>query len=634
MDDVTDQLSTQPLMEEDAQALKERGNALLASKRAEEALAIYDRALALQPDYIAALYNRGLALLQLKRAGEALSSFDRVLALAPDDAEALTERGNALLDLKRAGDALASYDSALALKSDYVAALYGRGLALVDLGRLQDALSAYDRALALQPDFAEALYSRGILLSRLERSEEALASYDQVLTLEPQHASALIERGNVLSKLSRYEEALASYDRVLVSKPEDIAALNNRGNALSNLKRYEEALSSYDRVLLLGPNRAEALNNRGSALLNLQQYEDALVSFDRALEIKPDYAEALNNRGNVLQQLGRYEEAVASYDRAVALNPDYASAHYNESLCRLRMGDFAEGWRQQEWRWRDEQFDSPKRDFAQPLWLGESAIAGKTVLLHAEQGLGDTVQFCRYAKLVAAKGATVLLEVPPALEPLLAQLDGVNQLLRKGEPLPAFDYHCPLLSLPLAFNTRLDNIPADIPYLYSDPARVGQWQAKLGPETVSRIGLMWAGNAAHKNDHNRSIALLEFVTLVSGQAQFVSLQKELRPGDDKILSQRPQLHHFGDELNDLADTAALIDLMDVVITVDTSIAHIAGAMGKAVWILLPFNPDWRWLLEREDSPWYPTARLFRQPAIGEWSSVLQRVSHELKEQFL
>jgi hypothetical protein len=265
------------------------------------------------------------------------------------------------------------------------------------------------------------------------------------------------------------------------------------------------------------------------------------------------------------------------------------------------------------------------------LWRGEQAIAGKTLLLHAEQGLGDTIQFCRFAKLAAARGATVLMELQLPLESLLADLDGVSSVLAQGETLPAFDYHAPLLSLPRAFDTRLDRIPAAIPYLHADPIHVGEWEAKLGDKALPRIGLAWSGSAEHKSDQKRSIPLAQMAELVSGHAQFVSLQKELRAADRVTLSERHDIRHFGDELHDFADTAALIEACDLVISADTAVAHLAGALGKEVWILLPFSPDWRWLLERDDSPWYPTARLFRQRAEGDWDSVIRRVASQLKE---
>jgi tetratricopeptide (TPR) repeat protein len=597
--------------------------------RHESAIELIQRALEIDANKAPLHSNAGLVLQKLGRSQDALASFDRALMLRPDYAEALYNRGNALLDLKRLEDALASYDRALTLKPDYAEALYNRGNALLELRRPEDALASYDRALALKPQDAEALNNRGNALRNLKRPEEALASYDRALVLNPNYAEALYSRGDALLGLKRLEDALASYDRALALKPDYAEVLHNRGNALLGLKRPKDALASYDRALALKPDHAEALNNRGNALQELKRLEEALASYDRALALNPDCADALNNRGTVLLGLGRPQDALASYNRALALKPDHAMANLNESMCRLQMGDFEKGWSKFEWRWQYERSES-KRNFTQPSWLGKEPLHGKTILLYAEQGFGDTIQFCRYARLVAARGANVVMEVQPLLKSLMAGLEGVGQTLAKGEQLPAFDYHCPLLSLPLAFATRLDTIPPETRYLSSDPTRVSKWQGKLGDKTLPRIGLVWSGSALNRNDHNRSILLADIVKLVSDQAQFVSLQKEVRTEDLPILDERKDIRHFGNELEDFADTAALIEHMDVVVTVDTSVAHLAGALGKRVWILLPFNPDWRWLRDRDDSPWYCTARLFRQPAYGDWDSVIQRVSRELQ----
>lgn len=397
-----------------------------------------------------------------------------------------------------------------------------------------------------------------------------------------------------------------------------------QGHAELGLQHLRKAVCVY-------PNSATVYWHMGIALSDLKRPEEALVSFDRALELQPDYVEALVNRGNVLQELRRPEDALPSFRRAIQLRPDFAIAHYNESLCSLQLGDLEKGWRAHEWRSQVAQLEKAQRDFKQPLWLGEEPLAGKTILLHAEQGLGDTLQFCRYARLVASQGATVLMEVQPWLKSLLAKVEGVSQLLVSGETLPAFDYHCPLLSLPLAFKTTLASIPAEVPYLDSDPITVSKWRGKLGEQTLPRVGLVWSGSTTHRNDQNRSIPLADFARLVSDQFQLVSLQKEVRAADKLVLDERQDIQYFGDDLNDFTDTAALVELMDVVITVDTVVAHLAGAMGKPVWILLAFNPDWRWLLERDDSPWYPAARLFRQPAPGDWASVMARLKNALDE---
>jgi hypothetical protein len=375
---------------------------------------------------------------------------------------------------------------------------------------------------------------------------------------------------------------------------------------LSDLGRSQEALVNLDRAVALRPQYAEAFNNRGIVLGDLERHAEALACVERALALKPDYAEAHYNRGNTLRDLHRHADAVQSFERAIALQPDYASAHWNLADCQLLLGNFALGWKEYEWRWRLNQRAASRREFAQPLWLGAQPVQGKTVLLHSEVGLGDTVLFCRYARDVAVLGARVVLEVQPPLVELLSGLEGVAAVVASGAPLPAFDYHCPLMSLPLAFRTELGNVPAVIPYIRSDPARVALWKGRLGAAAKPRVGIVWSGSTALKND-KRSMTLAEMLPLVRPWAEWVSLQKELRADDSALLASRPEIRHFGGELEDFSDTAALVDLMDAVVTIDTSVANLAGAMGKTMWILLPFNPhDWRWLLEREDSDWYPT----------------------------
>jgi tetratricopeptide (TPR) repeat protein len=347
--------------------------------------------------------------------------------------------------------------------------------------------------------------------------------------------------------------------------------------------------------------------------------------------VKPDYAEAFNNRGNALQALKRLDEALASYDKALAFKPDYAEAHWNEALLRLLTGDFSRGWAKYEWRWRNESLALSTRNFSQPLWLGAAAIDGKTILLHSEQGFGDTIQFCRYVPLLAARGARVILEVPRSLQELMTNLAGATQVISKGDSLPDFDVQCPFLSLPLAFATRLETIPSATPYLRAPVQALKNWQARLGPKARPRIGLAWSGRPTHKNDQNRSISLRSLLALLDIEATFVSLQKDVRTDDAAVLKERDDILDFGDALKDFSDTAALISHLDLVISVDTSVAHLAGALAKPVWVLLPFLPDWRWLLDRDDSPWYPTARLFRQDNTRAWDDVIVRVHEALRD---
>jgi tetratricopeptide (TPR) repeat protein len=598
--------------------------ALHQAGRLAEAEQTYNQILATQPDHFDSLHLLGIVFHQRGDHAQALRHIDRALKINPNNIPALNNRGIALRELKRFEEALVSYDRALALWPDYADALLGRGSALKELQRFEEALASYDRALALRPGLAEAHANRGNVLHALKRFEEALASYDRALALRPDLAEAHANRGSASHELKRFAEALASHDRALALRPDYTEARYNRGNALHALKRFEEALADYERALALRPHYVEALANRGVTLHELKRFEAALESQDRALAVRPDYAEAFVNRGVTLHELKRFDEALASYDRALALRPDFAQAHYNEAICRMLTGDFDRGWQKLEWGWDTEQLKSLKRKFSQPLWLGSDEIAGKTILLHGVHGFGDTIQFCRYVPRVVERGARVILEIQEPLCELMGTLPGAAQIVTRGKPLPDFDLHCPLLSLPLALGTRLATIPAQTPYLRAFPQAVTDWNARLGPRP--RIGLAWSGRPEHNNDRNRSMRLGTLLSPLAGfEATYVSLQREVREDDASVLQDRSEILHFGEELKTYADTAALIANLDLVISVDTSVAHLAGALARPVWILLPFIPDWRWLLDREDSPWYPTARLFRQDETREWDNVMARV---------
>ena len=643
-------------------ALNGRGNAQRALGRDEEALVSYEHALAVTPDYAGALCSHGALLLERGVFDTALARFERVLTLRPDWAEAFTlhgsalhalgrpldalasydralelrpgcfdtfyNRGNVLLELSRPEQALISYESALALQPDSVDALSNYGSALQGSGRLEQAVTCFERALLIRPDFFQALYNRGNALLELGRPQEALGSYERVLEKSPNFMPALIGRGNALSRLRRLEEALASYQLALALGPSDVVTLSNRGYVLIELGRWQEALASFERAVQLQPNYVAALIGCGDALQALGRMQEALADYERALVLEPTSVTGLNNAGSTLFRLRRPEQALAHFSRAVELEPNHASVRFNESFPRLLTGDFERGLPLLEWRWAVG-YEQHADALQAPAWLGEQSLAGKTILLHAEQGFGDTIQFSRYAKQVAATGATVLLQVPPTLKPLFIDHPDVSQLFAQGETLPRFDYQCPVMSLPLAFATRLHTIPSEVRYLRTDAARVQRWRERLGNKHGPRVGLRWSGNRSLTHDYNRSIALAEFVKLLPPSAQYFSLQDQVKATDQAVLAERTDITHFGEELEDFADTAALVELMDVVISVDTSVAHLAGAMGKPVWLLLLFSACWRWLLDREDSPWYPSARLFRQPAPGDWDSVFERVHREL-----
>jgi tetratricopeptide (TPR) repeat protein len=591
-----------------------------------QALDQIDRALEINPDNSLAWNQRGLALQRLKRFEAALASYDRAVAAWPDNADALCNRGAILHQLRRFDEALASCDRALAARPQYAEAFCYRAAVLRQLKRLEEALASCDCALAIQPHYAEALSSRGDVLVELKRFDEAVASYDRALAIEPDHAERLCNRGVAFNELKRPEEALANFERALGLGLESVELYYNRGNALLALKQFDEALASFEQALAQQPDYVLAQCNRAVALQALARFEEALVSHERAIALQPDSAINHHNQGIAFYNLRRFEEAVASYQRALVLQPDMAEPHYGEALCRLLTGDLPLGWEKFEWRWQIEPLKGNGRDFVQPQWSGAQTIAGKTVLLHAADGFGDAIQFARYAPLVAARGARVILEVLKPQQQLMRTLAGVTQVVARGEPLPDFDLQCSLLSLPLAFATRLATIPADTPYLRASASLADSWNARLGPRNRPRIGIAWSGNPIHDNDRTRSIGLRPWLPLLAGiDATFVSLHQEVRAADAAVLAERSDIVHFGEELKDYADTAALISNLDLVVCVDTSVAHLAGALAKPVWILLPFMPDWRWLLDRDDSPWYPTARLFRQDDTRAWDGVIPRV---------
>ena len=429
----------------------------------------------------------------------------------------------------------------------------------------------------------------------------------------------------------RFLDAEKVCGKIIQTDPDHAASLNLLGLIFDRAGKSEIAVEYLDRARRHDPSNPTFLVNLGDAYNVLRRYDEAIACCDSALALKVDCAEAFNTRGTSLIQLNRHDEALESFVMARTLKPDFSLAYFNESKCRLLLGDFERGWPEYEWRWKCDEFFPQRRNFAKPIWLGKEDIFGKTVFVHAEQGLGDTIQFARYTQLLAQKGARVILEVWRFVTPLLSDIPGAHQVVGAGDPLPEFDVYCPLLSLPLAFGTRLETIPASIPYLYPSATKAKAWEDKLHRGNTINVGIVWSGRPQHKNDRNRSLPLRILTALADPQVQLISLQKELRPGDAKVLDANKQILHFGPELEDFSDTAALVANMDLVISVDTSIAHLAGAMGKPVWILLPFAPDWRWLLDREDSPWYPTARLFRQPKIGDWDGVISKVKHALSD---
>ena len=581
---------------------------------------------------IAETFEAALGHHRAGRIAQAADLYRKILERAPDHADSLHLLGMLVQQAGRHAVAAGLIGKAVALRPGFAEAHNSLGIALQFLGRRPEAAAAFERAAALKPDHAEAHYNLG----NLRRAEGDLAgagaAFRRSIALRPGAPEAHNNLGNALQQEGRLVEARACYERALALRPDHLSALNNLGNVNRLEGRFEEARALFERALARKPDYADAHNNLGILLRLEGRFAEALVHSDRALAVTPNAPGPLNNRGNLLQDLGRLDEAEASLGRALAVEPDFAGAHHNLGMVLLAAGRFEAGWREYEWRWRTPQAADLARRFTQPQWQGE-ALAGGTLLVHAEQGLGDTLQFCRYVPLLVQADRQIVFEVPRPLLRLMGSLDGVAtgqvRVVAQGDALPPFDRHCPLMSLPRLCGTRLDTIPSGAPYLTADPETRQIWQAHLaaGDARALKVGLVWSGNPrAHLPeltaiDRRRSIPadLLRPLAACAG-VRFYSLQKDGPPPPVGL-----DLIDVMAEMRDFADTAALVAQLDLVISVDTSVAHLAAALGKPVWLLNRFDSCWRWLTDRDDSPWYPSLRLFRQTAPGDWPGVVERV---------
>jgi tetratricopeptide (TPR) repeat protein len=579
----------------------------------------------------AALYDAGLRHMRAERYLDAQMCCEQALALDANHADTLHLTG--LLSLHAQQHDLAVEWIARAIRQDpkpiYLSSL---GTALQQQGRHEEALKTFDKAVQLKPDDAELWRNLGHVLVDLSRPAEAILALQHALRLNPRHWGAAHKSGYLFHELERFEEAFAHFDLCDQLQPNHALTLHMRALALRGLKRFEESLADNRRAHALNPADPNTCNNIGDALQSLGRQEEAVEWFDKALELNPDFIQAINNKAFSLGQLHRFDEAFAIYAHLKRLGANTAAGDWNLSLLHMLTGNFEEGWAGREARWHAPVLPCGYPKFSKPMWLGQESIEGKTVLIHVDEGLGDSIQFARYVPMVAARGARVILAVADAVHPLLTGMPGVAQCipLSVGSP-PPFDLHCPMSSLPLAFGTRLDTIPSAVSYLPPPAeARIRAWEDRLGPHDKLRVGLVWSGNPAHKNDHNRSLPLQALSRILEVDATFVSLQKDPKADDKAFLRERTAIIDLTEHLTDFSETAALVSCLDLVITVDTSVAHLAAALGRPTWILLPYVPDYRWLLDRDDSPWYPTVRLFRQTKTRDYASVLERVRTALQ----
>lgn len=564
----------------------------------------------------------------------------RTSAAAAADGRDSLEQAALLHGRGQLDQAEAVYRRIVAAQPDNGAALHLLGLLRQQQGDLDGAVALIERALATAPDMPSFHLSLARLRIEQDRINDAHIHLTTVLARRPDDPDALFALGVAFTRLGRPEAAVRTYRLAVAARPDFALAHANIGSLLHKLGDEGGAAEALDRALAIDPSNAASWYNRAVVA---QAAEDdparAIAWYGRALALVPDYRRALSNRGVALMEAGRLGAAVRDFDAVLADHPDEPEAMWNKALAVLVGGDLAAGWPLYRWRWRRPGAPVPLYRPAQPLWTGAEDVAGRSMFIFAEQGLGDTVQFCRYGLLLRAAGARVVMAVQPDLVPLLAGAGVADQVIAIGAPVPDVDFHCPLLDLPGAFATTLSTIPAPSPYLFADPARVRAWGDRLGPRPPARprVGLVWRGSASHANDRNRSMALDLLVSALSPDCDsplspacdYVALQRDLVPAEVATLA-RAGIVILGDALSDFAETAAACAQLDLIITVDTSVAHLAGALGRPCWVLLPYSPDWRWLLGRVDTPWYPTTRLYRQAAPGAWGPVLDRVGTDLR----
>ena len=582
---------------------------------------------------IAELHARALAHIGNGRLLEAQSRIKQAFKLDGDNAETL----HLMAVIGVAGgqfDHAMEWASRALRKSPQPAYLVTLGRSLLGLGRIDDALKAFDKAVQLKPDDAELWRQMGDALIQARRLREALLCFEQTLKLDPRNADASYKTGHILFGEGKFEEALAYLSQSADLQPDHAATLHMRALVFNQLGKHGEAIADGKRGAELDPRNAETLANLGGFLQAQGRLDEALSWYDRSLKLRPDAGNTVFNRALTLADLGRLDEAMSAYKRAATRGPKQAQAAWNLALLQMLTGDFARGWKGREARWDIPSVVKGYPPLTGPRLAGLDGVAGKTILVCADEGLGDAIHFVRYVPMLAAKGANIVLVVQDALCPLFAGIEGVSQCLpgSSGAQIPPFDFHCPLGSLPLLFGTRLETIPAAPSYLPAVTAeRVQTWDDRLGPRDRLRIGLVWSGNRQHLNDHNRSIPFRMIADILDADASFVSLQKDVRPADHAALLERTDIRDVAAHLTDFSETAALISCLDLVISVDTSVAHLAAALGKPTWILLPHTPDYRWLLGRDDNPWYPTVRLFRQSGSREYGNVIGRVREALTD---
>jgi tetratricopeptide (TPR) repeat protein len=500
-------------------------------------------------------------------------------------------------------------------------------------GQYLEAQSIYKQILTSNPLDVNALFGLGLLAQKLKQKDVATTIFEKIIDLDDTFYLAFFQRGLMHSQNKKYKLAISDFNSTLTIKPDLFEALSNRGIAFSKCSNFDAAHADFCAAVKLRPNSADAYYNRALACINLEKIDLAIADYTKAITHNPNHFQALNNRGMALRELRRFNEAIEDFENCVALKPDFADGYWNKALTHLMIGDYENAWPLYEHRWDSPNFTSKKRDFEKPLWLGSPSLNGKTILLHSEQGLGDSLQFCRYIEKFRELQCKVLLEVEKPLMRIMENLLPAKQIFEKGADLPAFDFHCPLMSLPLAFQTTVATIPSPSPYLSGNSDRIKWWQDYLGEAKKPRVGLVWQGNPHHSKNQRRSIQLSNIIRYLEDDFDWYSLQMEVSSEDECIINKTRQLTHFGALIGDFAETAALCATLDAIVSVDTSIVHLCGAIGKPVHLLLSYIADARWHADGDSTPWYPTICIYRQGMNRCWHEPIHQAISEIKKSY-
>lgn len=577
-------------------------------------------------------FEAACRLFRLGLYEEAEEGFRTVLQQQRGNADAWNMLGIVLHRRGQTEAAVQALETAIDMAPRAPEALCNLGNLYKDVGDSATAKRYYRRALALAPDHLPVHTNLAACLADDAEFESAESHARRAIEIDVASIDAWSALTGVLGRRGDFERAIQVFEDGMKSFSDNADWHLQFGCIYAQAKRFERAIVELRHALRLRPGFVEAMNNLGHALFEIGWLDEAVDVLLSAIERKPDMKELHINLANVWTAMRRHEDALASFRHALALDPSNASAHFVMGMVLLVEGDFDNGWREYAWRWRTQEYGGRLGKLSMPMWHGEAVTSGDTLLVHAEQGHGDTLQFVRYLPLIRQGWKRVVFECQPSLSRLLKSADGFDQLIARGEAIPHADFHVPLLDLPGILETKLDSIPACVPYLRADAEMSKYWRERLDALGAGvRLGVAWAGNPGHANDRNRSMRLEQLEPLLMQEGvRWISLQKGDRAGEIRALPEAMQFIDWTDELNDFADTAALIQNLDLVIAVDTSVVHLAGALGKPAWVMIPHAPDWRWLLERSDSPWYPTLRLFRQSKRGEWEAVVSTVLQALK----